>query len=262
MENVFEELVASSTDTANTQTSENTISTGSNQELDSSFDLDLGDAELGESDETETDAGDSEEESDVSNIVGAQDNELSNNAFAQMRVQNKELSSKLKELDSIAKAAGLKDVDELITKSKEAQVRQQAKKQGIPEEVARELADFKDFMNETRREKEEQMALMKEQTFVNNLQDYIASNKLSKESVQKLSDDLVKDGFTNDQLMDLPKNALNRILNSYTGASVQENLKKKDAIRNELPLNQSSKIDTESLKKDIDDFAKFLAGKN
>jgi hypothetical protein len=62
--------------------------------------------------------------------------------------------------------------------------------------------------------------------------------------------------------MDLPKSALNKILSAYTGASVQKVLAQKEAIRNELPINQSSQVSQDTLNKSIDDIARLLAGKN
>ena len=61
--------------------------------------------------------------------------------------------------------------------------------------------------------------------------------------------------------MGMPKSALNRILGSYIGVDYQKNLERKNAIRKELPINQSSKIDTNAINRDIDTLAKQLAGK-
>ena len=61
--------------------------------------------------------------------------------------------------------------------------------------------------------------------------------------------------------MNLPKAALNRILSSYVGTNIQKNLERKESIKNELPLSQTSKIDTQGINKQIDDLAKQWAGK-
>ena len=178
-----------------------------------------------------------------------------------MRVQNKEYSNKINELDAIAKAAGLNGVDDLIAKSKEAQIRNEAKSKGLPEEVVRELAEMRDFREQYEQDKADAAYKAKETTLVNHLQTFIATNKLSQDAVNKLSNDLSKDGFTNEYLMDLPQGALNRILGAYTGSDIQKNLERKEAIKNELPLNQTSKIDTQSVNKQIDDLAKQWAGR-
>ena len=61
--------------------------------------------------------------------------------------------------------------------------------------------------------------------------------------------------------MDMPKTALNKVLSSYVDTKYQKNLERKNTIRKELPINQSSKIDTQSLNKEIDALARQLAGK-
>ena len=255
MDNVFEEVLGGTTEP--TVTDDAGVSTNTNtSELGSEYDLDFSTDDA----ENSTDVDDTNLDEDE----GTYDNEVSNptnQAFAQMRVQNKEYSTKINELDAIAKAAGLNGVDDLIAKSKEAQIRNEAKSKGIPEEVARELAEMRDFRDQYEQDKAEAAYRAKEATLVGNLQDFIASNKLSQDSVNKLSNDLLKDGITNDYLMDLPKGALNKILGAYIGSDIQRNLEKKEAIKNELPLNQTSKIDTQSVNKQIDDLAKQWAGR-
>lgn len=266
MENVFEQLLAEST-TADAQAGADTASTNSNlPDLGSEYDLDFTTDETTDdtADYAEDDAEltDSEEDVESTQSVQATVETPTNQAFAQMRVQNKELSDKLNALDAIAKASGLKDVDDLIAKSKEAQIRKQAQADGIPEAVAKELAEMREFIEQSKQRDIQQAYQAKEQAFVGNLNDFIKTNNLSDKSVQQLSDNLTKDGFSNDYLMGLPKAALNRILSSYIGTNPQKNLERKDAIRNELPLNQaSSKVSNETVLKQIDDLARQLAGK-
>jgi hypothetical protein len=264
MENVFEQILADST-TADAQAGATTASTNSNvPELGSEYDLDF---TTDETEDTADYAEDTAELTDSEDVESTQSVQATvetptNQAFAQMRVQNKELSEKLNALDAIAKASGLKDVDDLIAKSKEAQIRKQAQADGIPEAVAKELAEMREFIEQSKQRDIQQAYQAKEQAFVGNLNDFIKTNNLSDKSVQQLSDNLTKDGFSNDYLMGLPKAALNRILSSYIGTNPQKNLERKDAIRNELPLNQaSSKVSNETVLKQIDDLARQLAGK-
>ena len=143
MENVFEEVLGGSTpETESTDTSNST--TNEVPELGSEYDLDLNDVTEGESEANEES---SQTDDNASNEEAYDFGETSptNQAFAQMRVQNKEYSNKLNELDALAKAAGLKDVDDLIAKSKEAQIRNIAKKEGISESMAREFEEMKAF---------------------------------------------------------------------------------------------------------------------
>lgn len=253
MENVFDEVLASTAD-ADVTADEGASASTDTSELGSEYDLDLSEVEG----QTETEEQENSEEDESS---AQEDTNPTNQAFAQMRVQNKEYSNKINELDAIAKAAGLNGVDDLIAKSKEAQIRNEAKSKGLPEEVVRELAEMRDFREQYEQDKADAAYKAKEATLVNHLQTFIATNKLSQDAVNKLSNDLSKDGFTNEYLMDLPQGALNRILGAYTGSDIQKNLERKEAIKNELPLNQTSKIDTQSVNKQIDDLAKQWAGR-
>lgn len=248
MENVFESVLG--TNTTETQSEESTTSTPT---LGDEYNLELPeDNNTAEEQEEDTQGEVDDEEEDES---------PTNQAFAQMRTQNKEYLSKINELDAIAKAAGLQGVDDLIAKSKEAQIKKAAKDQGIPEAMARELAEFKKFKEQYEQDKADSIYRQKEQTLVTNLQTFIEANKLSQNVVDKMSDDLARDGFTTDKLMEYPKSALNRILNAYLGVDIQKNLERKDAIKNELPLNQSSKADIDTVNKQIDELARQFAGK-
>lgn len=263
MENVFEDLLGESTSSTETQTSEVSSSATETSELGEEFTLDVDDLLSDENENIESEQSDEDEETEVT-IEDDNDNVVdnpTNSAFAQMRTQNKEYANKLNELDALAKAAGLRDVDDLIAKSKEAQIKKQAQAQGIPTEVARELAEMREFREEIRTRDAQAAQQAKEQTLVNNVQNFISQNNLAKDTVQKLSDSLEKDGLTLDYLMDLPKAALNRVLTSYIGGANQKNLERKDAIKNELPLSQTSKIDNNALLKEIDDLARQFAGK-
>lgn len=216
-------------------------------------------------DEDETPVDDEQPESvEDDTDEGGEVNEITNptnTAFAQMRTQNKEFQNKFNELDSLAKGLGMRDVDDLIARVRDTQIKQNAKEQGIPVEVARELEEMRALKDSIVAEREENAAKMKEQNFVSSVQEFVNKNKLSDSAVDKLSQDLERDGFSLDYLMDLPKGALNRVLNSYVDTKYQQSLERKETIRKELPINQASKIDTESLNKDIDKLARQLAGK-
>ena len=248
MENVFESVLG--TNTTETQSEESTTSTPT---LGDEYNLELPDDNNTAEEQEEDTQGEVDDEEEYESPT--------NQAFAQMRTQNKEYLSKINELDAIAKAAGLQGVDDLIAKSKEAQIKKAAKDQGIPEAVARELAEFKKFKEQYEQDKADSIYRQKKQTVVTNLQTFIEANKLSQNVVDKMSDDLARDGFTTDKLMEYPKSALNRILNAYLGVDIQKNLERKDAIKNELPLNQSSKADIDTVNKQIDKLARQFAGK-
>lgn len=254
MENeVFDELLAEGTtvDTEDESQPED--------DFDHSFDLSNDDLASDEDEETldEPETNDEESDNEESNL----DNPT-NTAFAQMRTQNKEFQTKLNQLDALAKDLGMKDLDDFINRANEAKIKKSATNQGIPLEVARELEEMRALKDSIVAEREENAAKQKEQTFVSNLQEFVNSNNLSKTAIDKLSQDLNKEGFSVEALMDMPKSALNRILSSFVDTKYQKNLERKNTIRKELPINQTSKIDTQSLNKEIDALARKLAGKD
>lgn len=248
MENVFEELLGEGTTT-------NENEPVADESFDHSYDLtndDLGDDEEFDNDD--------EAQDDNSNMSNQQVN-ATNAAFAQMRTQNKEYQNKISEFENLAKSLGMKDADEFLVRAKQAQVQRDAKQKGIPLEVAQELEEMRNLRDEINTAREEAEVKAKESNFVSNLRTFVNDNKLSDAAVDKLSQDLEKDGFDVNSLMDMPVAALNRILSSYVGTSYQKNLERKDTIRKELPINQSSKVDVNSLNKEIDKLARELAGK-
>lgn len=228
------------------------------QEFDHSYDL--SDNDLVDEDTNEEFEESEEADGEYDEVEDVQDTPT-NRAFAQMRTQNKEFQNKFEELDSLAKSLGMNDVDDLIAAVKETQIQQTAKSQGISVEVARELDEMRALKNSIIAEREENLIAERENAFVSNLQEFVDNNNLSNSAVDKLSQDLERDGFTVDELMDMSPNALNRVLNSYVDTSYQKNLERKNNIRRELPINQTSKLDTESLNKEIDQLARQLAGK-
>lgn len=254
MENVFDDLLTEGT-TVDTEDDEN------QDENDFDHSFDLSDDDLASNDDNETpeepEQGAEEDEGGDANTL---DNPT-NTAFAQMRTQNKEFQNKINQLESLVKDLGMKDLDEFIAKGNEAKVKKSAASKGIPVEVARELEEMRALKDSIVAEREQNAAKQKEQVFVSNLQEFVNSNKLSKTAIDKLSQDLDKDGFSVDALMAMPKAALNKVLSSYVDTKYQKSLERKDTIRKELPINQSSKIDTQSLNKEIDALARQLAGK-
>lgn len=244
MENVFEEMLADSTAADEAE---------ERDDFDHSYDL------------SDEDLADPEEDNESSEVVDDVDEEPvqnpTNQAFAQMRTQNKGLQSQLNEVESLVQSLGMKDINDFIAKAKDAQIKKNAQQNGISLEMAKELEEMRDLKNSIIAERNQQEAENREREFASNVHAFVEENKLSDAAVDKLSQDLEKDGFGIDTLMDMPKNALNRILRSYVGTNYQKNLERKNNIRKELPINQSSKIDSKILNQEIDALARQLAGK-
>ena len=252
MENVFEELLAGGTTVDDTTDEQD-------NDFDHSYDLNLDD--LGSEDGENVGSSEGADNADEGGESPVQDTNPTNAAFAQMRTQNKEYSEKIAKVEALAKSLGMENIDDFITKAEAAQVQREAKQKGISPEIAQELAEIRNLKNDIIAEREQTAIKEKEKSFASTVNTFIETNNLSKEAVDKLSQDLDRDGFELDALMAMPKAALNRVLSSYVGTNYQKNLERKNAIRKELPINQSSKIDTVSLNRDIDMLAKQLAGK-
>ena len=149
----------------------------------------------------------------------------------------------------------------MIVKGKEAGIKKQATEKGIPLEVARELEEMRTLKESIIAEREQDIMERKLDAFRSNIKEFVKTNNLADAAINKLSDDLEKDGISMESLMGMPKSAVNRILNSYIDGDYQRNLERKETIRKELPINQSSKINTNVLNREIDNLAKQLAGK-
>lgn len=253
MENVFEELLA--TGTVDNNDNNSTMEDG--EDFDHSFDLNLED--LIEDEGEETNPGEADDEGGAAPVNN--DVNPTNNAFAQMRAENKQFAQKLAEIDALAKALGMQNTDDFIAKAKDAQIQLQAKKTGVPVEFAREIEEIRALKNDILADRQNAAQEARKSTFVSNVNAFIESNQLSEAAVDKLSQDLERDGLEMEALMDMPKAALNRILSSYVGTNYQKNLERKNTIRKELPISQASQVDAVSLNKEIDEFARQLAGK-
>lgn len=252
MENVLNDMFSNNSANENSQ-----ASTNDNQEVvNHDFDLSLDDLQNDEEIFEETNVG----EAEVDNDEEAQLNST-NQAFAQMRTQNKEYSDKISQFDDAAKALGLADANALLEQINQAKIKKEASEKGISVEVAQELAEMRDLKNSIIAEREESVNEARINKFASNVQAFVDKNNLGKSAVDKLSQDLEADGVNIDTLMNLPVSALNKMLSAYTGTSYQNNLERKDAIKRELPVSQTSKIDVDDVNKEIDSFAKFLAGK-
>ena len=60
----------------------------------------------------------------------------------------------------------------------------------------------------------------------------------------------------------MPETALNRLFSAYTNVNIQKTLDKKSSIAKEMPLDQSSKVDGDSINKQLDDLVKEIMGRN
>lgn len=261
MDKVLEDVL-DSMQSENTETSTNENQNDSYEG--SELDLDLSDfeEETTESDEVDEATSNDETVEGSSDIINNFATSSEKNAFASMRVQNKEMQNTINELDEIAKGAGLSGYKEFLEKAKENSVARQAKNEGISVELAKKLNTIDERLEAIDKREQASIIEAKQAKLASTLDSFIKTNNLNNSIVNKLSDDLGKDGFTVEQLMDMPEAALNRLFGAYTNVNIQKNLDKKSSINQEMPVSQASKIDGDTINKQLDDLVKEIMGRN
>lgn len=220
--------------------------------------LDLDFSEYEDDNEEDTDNVESEEDSE--NVITSL-GDKEGNAFASMRIQNKEYKKQIEDLDAIAKANGLKDYKEFLEKAKENSIAKKAKEDGISVELAKKLEDIDSKLEKINSKEEQAKIEAKESKLASTLNSFVKANSLDKIAIDKLSNDLNKDGFTIQSLMEMPESAVLKLFSAYTNLGVQKILDKKSSISQEMPIKQTSKIDGASVNSKLDDFVKEILGK-
>ena len=260
MDKVLEDVL-DSVQSENTETSENKDQVNQDSYEGSELDLDFSDFEDDENqeDDSKDETTDNQDSSEAINNFATSSE---NNAFAAMRVQNKEYKNTIDELDSLAKEAGLSGYKEFLAKAKENSVAKQAKNEGISVELAKKLNTIDEKLEAIDKKEQEAAYQAKQAKLAGTLNNFMKANNLNTSVLNKLSDDLEKDGFTIEQLMDMPETALNKLFSAYTNVNIQKTLDKKSSIAKEMPLEQSSKVDGDTINKQLDDFVKEIMGRN
>ena len=260
MDKVLEDVLDSVQSEA-TETSTNESQESQDSHEDSELDIDLSDFE--DDSEESTDSNEAEDSTDDdSEITNNFATSSEKNAFASMRVQNKELQNTVNELDIIAKSAGLSGYKEFLEKVKENSIAKQAKDEGISLELAKKLNNIDEKLEAIDKREQESVLQAKQAKLAGTLNTFMKSNNLNTSILNKLSDDLEKDGFTVEQLMDMPETALNKLFSAYTNVNIQKTLDKKSSITQEMPVNQTSKVDGDTINKQLDDLVKEIMGRN
>lgn len=270
MENVFEGMT-----NPNTQNSQNT-QTQSQPTLGNEFNLSLD--ELLPEDQESAQTQNEESQTNIANTDGVDDNNdendsdeidfqlngsQANTAFAAMRTENKQYKAMIDRFENLSKSLGYSDMNAFISQAESRVADQKAKATGVSKEVYNELKSLEQTVNELKGTLAQREYDAKGKEVASVVQDFVNENKLTREDVDKLSKDLSKDGVTEQMLFSMPKQALVRLLGSYSNkGKTQSKLEKKEQIMKEMPVSQSSnKVDVNKLNKDIDDLAKMLAGK-
>lgn len=181
-------------------------------------------------------------------------------AFARMRTENKELSNIVKFFDQKAKEMGMKDINELIEKTNEADLAKKAKSEGIPLEIAKKIQELEQRVETQEAERVKAIEAAKDTQVKNALDSFVQTNKLDDKQVNKLAKDLIADGINLDFFKDMPTNTINRILKSYLPSTInkQKELEKKEKIKKEVPNAGRSNGSSTSQEDEIDNIVKMI----
>ena len=181
-------------------------------------------------------------------------------AFARMRTENKQYKDIVNFFDSRAKAMGMQGVNDLMEKTKEAELKKSAESQGIPFEIAKKIQDLEARLDAEEAEKKEAINNAINTQINNAFNNFVQANKLTEKQINDLAKDLTADGIGLDFFRSVPVNTIDRILKSYLPSDFgkQKELAKKEKIKKEVPVSGKSNGSSTSQEDEIDKVAKML----
>lgn len=214
-----------------------------------------------------------ENEADEDNVLDLEAEEVpsdyqkDNQAFARMRTELKEATNNLAAAKSViqffdvrAKQMGLNGIQDLMEKTVESELNKQAQKEGVPVDVLRRINELEDKVQQQDIERNNLIRGQKEREINHTFDTFMQKHSLSNQDLNKMANDLVKDGFSFDALMNMPSSAVTKILNSYLPETSlkQEDLAKKEQIRKEVPHTGNTSSGSNTIN-EIDKIAKTWA---
>lgn len=214
-----------------------------------------------------------ENEADEDNVLdleaeeGPSDYQKDNQAFARMRTELKQANNDLEAAKSViqffdvrAKQMGLNGIQDLMEKTVESELNKQAQKEGVPVDVLRRINELEDKVQQQDIERNNLIRGQKEREVNHTFDTFMQKHSLSNQDLNKMANDLVKDGFSFDALMNMPSSAVTKILNSYLPETSlkQEDLAKKEQIRKEVPHTGNTSSGSNTIN-EIDKIAKTWA---
>lgn len=214
-----------------------------------------------------------ENEADEDNVLDLEAEEVpsdyqkDNQAFARMRTELKQANNNLAAAKSViqffdvrAKQMGLDGIQDLMEKTVESELNKQAQKEGVPVDVLRRINELEDKVQQQDIERNNLIRGQKEREVNHTFDTFMQKHSLSSQDLNKMANDLVKDGFSFDALMNMPSSAVTKILNSYLPETSlkQEDLAKKEQIRKEVPHTGNTSSGSNTIN-EIDKIAKTWA---
>ena len=267
MDKTFEDIIMDTVNELNdnTENPEETEETEVEEETEAETEENIDENESEEEAEEETETEEETEEEESEEDVEEEDPVPSGTkkdaeAFARMRTENKQYKNIVEFFDQKAKEMGMKDINELIEKTNEADLAKKAKSEGIPLEVAKKLQELEQRVATQEAEKEQAIENAKYVQVKNTLDNFVQTNKLDDKQVNKLAKDLLSDGINLDFFKGMSANTIDRILKSYLPGDFnkQKELEKKEKIKKEVPVSKKSNGSGTSQEDEIDKVAKML----
>lgn len=279
MDKTFEDIISETLqdlDTGNEGTDDSQVDAdleGTTESEDNQVDAETVDDETVDDETVDDETVDDESEYDADDeVLDEEDvepgiNQKDAKAFARMRTELKQSNEALSQsqeiidfFDERAKQMGLAGIEDLMEKTKEADLNKQAEEKGIPVDVLKRLDELENKVREQDIEKEELEIAKKEQSINHTFEKFMQNHSLGTKEVDKLADELFKDGFSLEVLMDMPESAVSKILESYIPNEVlkQESIAKKEQIKKEVPPTGNSSSTT-TIDDEIDKIAKMWA---
>ena len=211
-----------------------------------------------------------ENEADEDNVLdleaeeGPSDYQKDNQAFARMRTELKQANNDLEAAKNViqffdvrAKQMGLNGVQDLMEKTVESELNKQAQEKGVPVDILRRINELENKVQQQDIERNNLIRGQKEREVNHTFDTFMQKHSLSNQDLNKMANDLVKDGFSFDALMNMPSSAVTKILNSYLPETSlkQEDLAKKEQIRKEVPHTGNTSSGSNTIN-EIDKIAK------
>ena len=271
-ENAFENIV---TETLNDLNNIEQNSEGTNEEVQDvesapTLEDNAEDSSLNDENNEELEPENEADEDDVLDLEaeeGPSDYQKDNQAFARMRTELKQANNDLEAAKSViqffdvrAKQMGLNGIQDLMEKTVESELNKQAQKEGVPVDVLRRINELEDKVQQQDIERNNLIRGQKEREVNHTFDTFMQKHSLSSQDLNKMANDLVKDGFSFDALMNMPSSAVTKILNSYLPETSlkQEDLAKKEQIRKEVPHTGNTSSGSNTIN-EIDKIAKTWA---
>lgn len=271
-ENAFENIV---TETLNDLNNIEQNSEGTNEEVQDvesapTLEDNAEDSSLNDENNEELEPENEADEDDVLDLEaeeGPSDYQKDNQAFARMRTELKQANNDLEAAKSViqffdvrAKQMGLNGIQDLMEKTVESELNKQAQKEGVPVDVLRRINELEDRVQQQDIERNNLIRGQKEREVNHTFDTFMQKHSLSNQDLNKMANDLVKDGFSFDALMNMPSSAVTKILNSYLPETSlkQEDLAKKEQIRKEVPHTGNTSSGSNTIN-EIDKIAKTWA---